>query len=244
MKKEWRVATSVWKPSQSSCTQPFREVLTSLHDHLEDVPPFDETTPPDINADIDIFVPARILAFVECRQSEGDNTMYAIVQTCESECQTDSLLTRRWKKSTGPLNKSCQVVEVASIACPCFVIESVPGFSTAQSSSQNINIVHEVFDRKTCWGKRFLTLVNRGISSACYRERKKELDQIAKKKPTPDVNVPSAKEPLWQSRIKGNSHPTLSTHTAPVQVEGSENSQYKRKSRDESTVRRQTKKRR
>ena len=99
MKPKWKVAVKLWKPSPSAVSSiktEYREVLLSLHDHLEDCPPFRENKPPSCHSEIDIYVPARICAFLECTFTGVlEPKMYAVIESCESECSTDSLLTRR-----------------------------------------------------------------------------------------------------------------------------------------------------
>ena len=188
MKPNWKVAVELWRPSASavSCANlEYREVLLSLHDHLEDCESFNEMNPPSRHSEIDIYVPGRICAFLECStlSSASESQMYAVVESCESECSTDSLLTRRWRKISGPAAKRCVVIEISAISCPCFVIESKPGFPKTlfDETSKKDLVVHEVFDRKTSWGKRFLSVVNRGLSSVCYRDMKGKLDKLRRK---------------------------------------------------------------
>jgi hypothetical protein len=183
MNKEWKVASSLWKPTATNAVQD-KEVLLSLHEHLEDVEPFDPDNRPGNNDDITLFVPARILAFVEGCSSSNDSQipiMYAIVQSCEYTCHTDSLITRRWRKTCGPAKKAVHFVDVDSIACSCYVIEAEPGFYIDNNQVGHHNFhVHEVFDRKTSWGRKFLQVVNRGLTTLCRQDLKVKLNEIAK----------------------------------------------------------------
>ena len=186
MKPNWKPASPLWEPNVNAVNtvgSSFREVLLSLHDHLEDTTPFETDKPPACGEEIDIYVPARILAFVECIASENsDPSMYAVIESCQSECYTDSLITRRWRKTPGSASQRCVVVHVSAIACPCYMIEVSPGFPLKETGSPEKSlIVHEVFDRKTCWGKKFLEIVNRGLSSVCYQDVRKQLEQILKR---------------------------------------------------------------
>ena len=55
-----------------------------------------------------------------------------------------------------------------------------PPTSLEETSRKDL-IVHEVFDRRTSWGRKFLAVVNRGLSSVCYRDMKGKLDKILRK---------------------------------------------------------------
>lgn len=184
MKKEWKVASSLWKPAAINAIQD-KEILLSLHEHLEDAEPFEPANRPGNNDIITLFVPARILAFVEGTSPTTEDTqksiMYAIVQSCEYTCHTDSLITRRWRKTCGPAKKTVHYVDVDSIACSCYVVEAEPGFYKDNDLAGCHDFhVHEVFDRKTSWGEKFLDIVNRGVSTVCQRDLRIKLDEIAK----------------------------------------------------------------
>ena len=181
MKREWRASKTLWRPSSSSQTT-HREVLLSLHDHLESAKQFKTDEPLKPGDCVEIFVPARLLAFVEGRSLPDSDVpvMYAIIHSCESECATDSLITRRWKKLPGAPKKACQVVEVSSIACPCYVVEAEPGFHEDNSPQSHDMLIHEVFDRRTSWGNKFLEVVDRGLTTVCHKDVKSKLDKIAR----------------------------------------------------------------
>lgn len=83
---------------------------------------------------------------------------------------------------SGPADKVCQVVEVSTLACPCYVIEAEPGFYEDNRRTLHDMSVHEVFDRRAAWGKKFLEIVDRGLTSVCYQGMRTQLDRIAKKK--------------------------------------------------------------
>ena len=184
MKSQWKPAPILWEPNPgavNSIAGSYQEVVLSLHDHLEDCAPFREATPP-INTEINIYVPARIVAFLEGTGTESeDPVMYAVLESCQSECYTDSLLTRRWKKIPGNASQRCIVVEVTAIACPCYVLEVEPGFPKDGVVGTTASlIVHEVFDRKTSWGQKFLDVVNRGLPSVCYADVRSHLNKLLK----------------------------------------------------------------
>lgn len=183
MNKEWKVASTLWKPQAINAAQD-KEVLLSLHEHLDDAEPFDTDKRPANNEDITLYVPARILAFVEgCSTGEDGQApiMYALVQSCEYTCHTDSIITRRWRKTCDRPQKAVEYVEVDSIACSCYVVEAEPGFyiDNDQAGRHDFH-VHEVFDRKTSWGKKFLEVVDRGLTTLCPKDLKAQLDQITK----------------------------------------------------------------
>ena len=214
MKSHWKVAPVLWEPNPgavNSIASSYQEVLLSLHDHLENSTPFRERPPPT-NTEINIYVPARIVAFLECPATETTTpVMYAVLESCQSECYTDSLLTRRWRKTPGTASQRCIVVEVTAIACPCYVLESDPGFPKEGVPDSTASlIVHEVFDRKTSWGQKFLDVVNRGLPTVCYADVRSHLSKLLKsEKRKRNQNVEPQTEPRNHTKKRHRESTTM-----------------------------------
>ena len=215
MKSQWKVATDLWEPNPAavnSIVSSYNEILLSLHDHLEDCIPFQKAAP-QINSEISIYVPARIVAFLECASALGeDQVMYAVVESCQSECFTDSLLTRRWRKTPGTASQRCIVIEISAIACPCYVLEVEPGFPKEGVPCSTASlVVHEVFDRKTSWGRKFLSVVNRGLPAVCYAEVRSHLSKLLKREQRrrkKDEEPPTESGKSNSKRLRETSTPT------------------------------------
>ena len=179
---KWQPAKKGWSSSSPS-TIYGNEILMHLSDHVDcrDMTSQTVTVQPSKNDEIEYYVPARILGFA--RDPEDFNKVLVWVHSCDSECTTTSMMTRRWKLAYS-LKDSFHLLPVDVIACPIYVIEEEPGFLEARNVSArqaNCTYVVEVFDRKVSWGKRFHELSMEGMAKLIPNEHKKEHSRLAKK---------------------------------------------------------------
>jgi hypothetical protein len=166
----WIKAPSMWTPDrvQPRMNDPLTEVVLGIQEHVECDAVLTEPALPGTGEEVSVYVPARILAFV-CVVSEttGLESISAIIQSCDYTCFTESLVSRQWRKQSGRPDKVVDVVDITCIACPCLVVEAEPGFYDTNSEQHHDMVIHEMFDRRTSWGPKFLKVVQHGVDKLC-----------------------------------------------------------------------------
>lgn len=105
-----------------------------------------------------VYVPSKILCFL--KHPETGNG-HALIHSCQTVCQTNSLLTRNWDLMYNEDGSPhLLLVEVETISSPVYMIESCPGLHEKLPSSTRCL---EILNRRDDWPQIFEKVAQKGV---------------------------------------------------------------------------------